>query len=191
LQLTAVKRIYTSDESIIQGILRSDDRALEQLYSEHSEMVRNLILTNSGSEDDAKDVFQDTIIILFEKIRSGKFTLSSSIKTYIYSVSRNLWLYRLRQTKKNSNLNDSMMTVVTDETNIESFCEETHDKGKMTRFINLLGESCKKILMLFYYERLSTKDIALKLHLAGSDYVKTQKYRCLQKLKSLYLKNTQ
>jgi len=70
---------------------------------------------------------------------------------------------------------------------VEYFYEEDNDQKKMAEYFRLLGESCKRILMLFYYDKLSTKDIAVKMDLAGSDYVKTQKYRCLQKLKSLYL----
>lgn len=183
-----MKRKYTSDELVIQGISCSDDRALEYLYKEYAKMVSNLIVTNSGSTDDANDVFQDTIIILYEKIKSGSFVLNSSLKTFIYSVSRNLWLYRLRQKTKDVKLNDSFMTVITDDTDVDVFCEENNKQDKMIEYIKLLGESCKKILLLFYYEKLSTKIIAEKMNLAGSDYVKTQKYRCLQKLKSLYIK---
>jgi len=183
-----VKRKYTSDELVIQGISCSDDRALEYLYKEYAKMVNNLIVTNSGSPDDADDIFQDTIIILYEKIKSGSFILNSSLKTFIYSVSRNLWLYRLRQKTKDVKLNDSFMTVIADDTDVDLFYEEKNSNDKMLDYIKLLGESCKKILLLFYYEKLSTKEIAARMKLAGSDYVKTQKYRCLQKLKSLYIK---
>jgi RNA polymerase sigma factor (sigma-70 family) len=183
-----VKIKYTSDESLIQGILCSDERALTYLYKEYAEMVNHLILSNSGSKDDADDIFQDTIIILYEKIKSGAFVLRSSLKAYIYSVSRNLWLYKLRQMSRDSKLNESFMIIPDDNINADSFYEENEKQNKITEYIRLLGESCKKILLLFYYEKLSTKEIAIKMNLAGSDYVKTQKYRCLQKLKSLYLK---
>jgi RNA polymerase sigma factor (sigma-70 family) len=183
-----VKRIFTSDESIIQGILCSDDKALAHLYHEYADMVSHLIITNSGSKDDAEDIFQDTIIVIYEKIKSGGFKLNSSLKTYIYAVSRNLWLYKLRQKSRDSKLEESFMVIPVDEMEVDNFYEENNNHDKMPDYIRLLGESCKKILLMFYYEKLSTKDIADKMQLAGSDYVKTQKYRCLQKLKSLYLK---
>lgn len=182
-----MKRKYTSDESIIQGILCSDDRALGYLYKEYFEMVANIVLTNSGSKDDADDIFQDTVIVLYEKIKSGTFVLTSSLKTYLYSVSKNLWLYRLRQIVRDSKLNESFLAVPAEDFNVDYYYEENNRQDKMTEYIQLLGDSCKKILLMFYYEKLSTKAIAAKLELAGSDYVKTQKYRCLQKLKSLYL----
>jgi len=181
-----VKRKYTSDESLIQGILCSDDRALEYLYKEYAEMVHHFVLSNSGTKEDADDIFQDTVIVLYEKVRSQEFILSSSLKTFIYSVSRNLWLYKLRQRARDHKLNESFMLVQDTEVDADVFYEENYKKDKMTEFIQFLGESCKQILLLFYYEKLATKDIAAKLNLAGGDYVKTQKYRCLQKLKSLY-----
>jgi RNA polymerase sigma factor (sigma-70 family) len=184
-----VKRIFTSDESIIRGIQCSDDRALAQLYKEYADMVGNLVRTNSGTGDDADDIFQDAIIILYEKIKSGKFVLSSSLKTFIYSISRNLWLYRLRQMKKNIEINESLIVLPEDETGTDNFYEEGGQQYDMMSCIRLLGESCRKILLMFYYDKLSTKEIAVKLNLAGSDYVKTQKYRCLQKLKSFYQKS--
>lgn len=183
-----MKRKFTSDESVIQGILCSDERALAHLYHEYADMVNHLIITNSGTKDDADDIFQDTIIVIYEKIKSGTFVLNSSLKTFIYSVSRNLWLYKLRQKSRDSKLEDSFMVVAVEELDVDDFYEENTNQDKMVNYIKLLGESCKKILLLFYYEKLSTRDIAVKLQLAGSDYVKTQKYRCLQKLKSLYLK---
>ena len=183
-----MKRKFTSDESVIQGILCSDERALSHLYHEYAAMVSHLVITNSGSKDDADDIFQDTIIVIYEKIKSGTFVLNCSLKTYIYSVSRNLWLYKLRQTARDSKLEESFMVAPVDDMDVDNFYEENNKHDKITAYIKHLGESCKKILLLFYYEKLSTKDIAVKLQLAGGDYVKTQKYRCLQKLKSLYLK---
>ena len=181
-----MKRKYTSDEAVIEGILCSDDRALTYLYQEYAEMVHHFVLTNSGSKEDADDIFQDTVIVLYEKVKSHEFVLSSSLKTFIYSVSRNLWLYKLRQKARDNKLNESYMLVQDTDVDADVFYEENNKQDKMTEFIHLLGESCKQILLLFYYEKLPTKDIAIKLNLAGGDYVKTQKYRCLQKLKSLY-----
>ena len=64
---------------------------------ENYNMVQSLIINNSGSTDDAKDIFQEAMIVLYEKVRSGTFELNCLIKTYVYSVSRRLWLKRLQQ----------------------------------------------------------------------------------------------
>lgn len=144
-----MKRKYTSDESVIQGILCSDNSALAYLYKEYAEMVTHLILTNSGTKDDAEDVFQDTIIILYEKIKANIFVLKSSLKTYIYSVSRNLWLYRLRQKSRDDKITESFMAVAEEYVDVDFYYEENDKDAKMTDYFRLLGESCRKILLLF------------------------------------------
>ena len=64
-------------------------------------MVQTFILNNSGTSDDAKDIFQEAMIVLYEKVRSGSFELNCQIKTYVYSVCRRLWLKRLHQLAEN------------------------------------------------------------------------------------------
>src|SRR6516225_9821011 len=63
-------------------------------------MVQSLILNNNGNREDAKDIFQEAIIVLYEKSKSDSFQLSCLIKTYVYSVSRRLWLKRLMQMQR-------------------------------------------------------------------------------------------
>lgn len=186
-----MKRKYSTDELVIQGILYSDDKALTFLYKEYSGMIENMVITNNGTKEDARDIFQDTIIIFYEKIKSGTLSLTCSIKTYLFSISRNLWLYRLRKTGRDNSLNESFLVAEQEEIHVDYYYDGESNCENMVDFIHLLGDSCKKILMFFYYEKLSTRDIAAKMNLAGSDYVKTQKYRCLQKLKSIYLNKKQ
>ena len=65
-------------------------------------MVQILVINNNGSADEAKDIFQEAIIVLYEKVRSGVFELNCQIKTYVYSVSERLWLKRLQQLNRYS-----------------------------------------------------------------------------------------
>ena len=87
----------SNEKALLQGLARSDKKAIEIIYRENYNMVQSLIINNSGSTDDAKDIFQEAMIVLYEKVRSGTFELNCLIKTYVYSVSRRLWLKRLQQ----------------------------------------------------------------------------------------------
>ena len=87
----------SNEKALLQGLARSDKKAIEIIYRENYNMVQSLIINNSGSPDDAKDIFQEAMIVLYEKVRSGTFELNCLIKTYVYSVSRRLWLKRLQQ----------------------------------------------------------------------------------------------
>ena len=86
-----------NEKALLEGLAASDKRAIETIYRENFNMVQSLVINNNGSADDAKDVFQEAMIVLYEKARSGTFELNCLIKTYIYSVCRRLWLKRLQQ----------------------------------------------------------------------------------------------
>src|ERR1043165_4722028 len=84
-----------SDSDLIQLIAKADSAAFRYLYQKHFNMVRHMVVNNNGSDDDASDLFQEVLIILFEKARDNKMQLSCSMKTFIYSVARNQWLKKL------------------------------------------------------------------------------------------------
>ncbi len=81
-----------TDREVVLGILNNSEDALNKLYTGYFPMVLQFILNNNGDEDDAKDVYQEGIIVLYNKIKGGNFELSSKLKTYIYSVCRRIWL---------------------------------------------------------------------------------------------------
>src|ERR1700704_1273994 len=90
---------------------RNDRKAIETIYKENYNMVQSLIINNNGSSDDAKDIFQEAMIVLYEKARSGSFELHCQIKTYVYSVSRRLWLKRLQQVNRFAEAGDIEVVV--------------------------------------------------------------------------------
>jgi DNA-directed RNA polymerase specialized sigma24 family protein len=84
-----------ADSEVIIGILNNSDSVLKKLYLAYFPMVLQLVLNNNGDEDEAKDIYQEAIIVLYNKVKRGDFELSSKLKTYIYSICRRLWLKRL------------------------------------------------------------------------------------------------
>ena len=93
-----------TDREVVLGILNNSEEALNRLYLGYFPMVLQFILNNSGDEADAKDVYQEAIIVLYNKIKSGNFELSSKLKTYLFSVSRRIWLKMLAQQSKKTNI---------------------------------------------------------------------------------------
>lgn len=149
-------------------------------------MVLQFIMNNSGDEDDAKDVYQEAIIVLYNKIKSGDFELSSKLKTYIYSVSRRIWLKKLsQQSKKSNNLSDFEDVLAVDE-DVEQHEEKDLQFQKMQAALLHLGEPCKTIIQDFYMNNLSMTDICEKFGYTNTDNAKTQKYKCLQRLKKIF-----
>ena len=115
-------------------------------------MVQTLIINNNGSADDAKDIFQETMIVLFEKVRSSGFELNCQIKTFVYSVARRLWLKRLQQQNRYTAPGDNMESVVPVEEDLDAHDQRNAEFEMMEKAINNLGEPCKSLLEAYYLQ---------------------------------------
>lgn len=182
-------KVNYSDRDIIEIIESGDkdstDRAIRHLYKTCHPLVLNMITKNKGNREDAADVFQESVIVLYEQIREGKFRGDSSLKTFIYSVARNLWLKNLK--RKKSFFTD------TDDTRFEisekGFLEINIDlekEDKINRAIAKLGNDCKEVLTDYYYNNLTSKEIMEKFGLGSEQAAKNKKYRCMQSLIKLF-----
>lgn len=178
-----------TDREVVLGILNNSEEALNKLYVGYFPMVLQFILNNNGNEDDAKDVYQEAIIVLYNKIKSGNFELSSKLKTYLYSVSRRIWLKKLaQQSKKTNNISDFENVLVVDE-DMELHEQKDMQFSKMKISLEGLGEPCKTIVEDFYIHNLSMQDICEKFGYTNTDNAKTQKYKCLQRLKKIFFQS--
>jgi RNA polymerase sigma factor (sigma-70 family) len=175
-----------TDREVVLGILNNSEEALNRLYTGYFPMVLQFILNNNGDEDDAKDVYQESIIILYNKIQGGDFELTSKLKTYIYSVSRRIWLKKLAQQSKKTNNVQEFEDVIAVEDDVELHEEKELQFDKMDSALQHLGEPCKTIIQDFYINNLSMQDISEKFGYTNTDNAKTQKYKCLQRLKKLF-----
>lgn len=178
-----------TDREVVLGILNNSVEALNKLYVAYFPMVLQFILSNNGDEDDAKDVYQEAIIVLYNKVRSGNFELSSKLKTYIYSVSRRIWLKKLaQQSKKTNNIADFEDVLAVDE-DMEQHEQKDMQFDKMKVALDSLGEPCKTIIQDFYIHNHSMQEICEKFGYTNADNAKTQKYKCLQRLKKLFFQS--
>ena len=98
-----------SDKSIIEGILNQDDKTLNWLYDNYFQTVKNHILKNSGTHDDASDVFQDSIITLYSQICDNSLNLTSDLKGYFFGIARNIWSSYLRKKRVTQELDPDLV----------------------------------------------------------------------------------
>jgi RNA polymerase sigma factor (sigma-70 family) len=175
-----------NEKALLQGLARSERKAIETIYRENYNMIQSLIINNSGSADDAKDIFQETMIVLYEKVRSGSFELNCLIKTYVYSVSRRLWLKRLQQMNHFAPALDSLDNTVPVEDDIEEIERINNEFQAMNKAIGSLGEPCKSLLEAYYLEKKTMQEIALSFGYTNAENAKNQKYKCLMRLKKIF-----
>lgn len=175
-----------NERFLLEGLAASDKKAIESIYKDNYNMVQALIINNNGSADDAKDIFQEAMIVLYEKVRSGTFELNCQIKTYVYSVSRRLWLKKLQQQNRYSSPVESLESEVPVEEEIEDHEKRNTEFEMMDKAITSLGEPCKSLLEAYYLQKKNMQEIAASFGYTNADNAKNQKYKCLMRLKKIF-----
>ncbi|HUR65173.1 MAG TPA: sigma-70 family RNA polymerase sigma factor [Chitinophagaceae bacterium] len=174
------------EKALLEGLGANNRKAIETIYRENFNTIQALIINNNGSSDDAKDMFQEAIIVLYEKVRSGHFELNCQIKTFLYSVSRRLWLKRLQQQNRYSAPGDNMEAIVPVEEDLEAHEQRNAEFDMMENAIIHLGEPCKSLLEAYYLQKQNMQTIAVNFGYTNADNAKTQKYKCLVRLKKIF-----
>ncbi len=179
-------RTDINEQVLLKGLAENDRKAIESIYRQHYGMVQALIVSHNGTIEDAKDIFQEGLIVLYERARSGTFELNCQIKTYIYSVCRRLWLKRFHQLQKLSPEVDNLEETIPVEEELDMYEQRTDDFQLMERAMQNLGEPCKSLLESYYVHRKSMIEIARDFGYTNADNAKNQKYKCLMRLKKLF-----
>lgn len=174
------------DQDLLKGLAISDKTAVESIYRENYTMIQSFILNNNGSVDDARDIFQEAMVVLYEKSKDTTFSLNCQIKTYVYSVCRRLWLKRLQHLNKYSSQIEGIEEIVPVEEEIEEHEKRNTDFLLMENALGKIGEPCKSLLDAYYLQKKSMQEIALNFGYTNADNAKTQKYKCLIRLKKLF-----
>ena len=169
--------VYSVDE-IIAGIRSQNNCVLQYIYKEYYPTVYHFIISNSGTPEDAKDIFQESIIVIYRKLKDEEhFLLSSSFKTFIYSIARHLWLKHLRDAKyEDKKISDQSRYI---EFREEPFKIENKDirMALYQRYFRELPEDCQEILKLTVKD-IPQKEIARILGFRSENYVKKRKHFC-------------
>lgn len=176
----------TQEKSLLEGLAREDKVSIETIYREHFKVVQGFILANNGTPDDAADIFQEAMIVLFEKSKQPDFELNCQIRTYLYSVSKRLWLKRLQQMNRFSRHSDDMELAIPVEEDLELHEKKQADFHMMENALNKIGEPCKSLLESYYILKKPMQQIATDFGYTNADNAKTQKYKCLVRLKKLF-----
>jgi len=174
-----------TDQELVEMILTKNrqNMAITLLYRQYYGVLENYILQNSGSSDDAADIIQEVMLIFVQMISEGKFRAESSIKSFLYSICRNLWITELRK-RKSSAARQEKYEESTEK--VDSDVSESIAKTESLKYImglfQELGNKCKQILQLFYYEELPMKEICEKLDFSSEQVLRNKKYKGLKSL---------
>ena len=175
-----------NEKLLLEGLAKDDKTAIETIYKQNYNTIQAFILNNNGSVDDARDLFQEAIIVLYEKAKRGDFELSCQIKTYLYSVARRLWLKKLQSQQRFSGEINHLAEVVPVEDELERHNQKTQEFVLMDKALNSLGEPCKSLLEAYYLQKRNMEEIAGNFGYTNANNAKNQKYKCLMRLKKIF-----
>ncbi|MGF7231202.1 RNA polymerase sigma factor [Arachidicoccus sp.] len=176
------------EQILLSGLANNDSKCIEIIYENNFSTIQAFILNNNGSYDDARDVFQEAIMILYEKSKLDSFALSSQIKTFLYAVCKKIWLKRLQSRGKYAiNLDASVIenTLVQND-DIENARQQDIDFNIMEAALEKLGEPCRTLLKAYYIKKKGMGELAEMFGYTNTDNAKNQKYKCLMRLKKLF-----
>lgn len=178
-------KVDHNERILLQGLAQNDRKAIETIYKDNFNLIQALVVNNNGTADDAKDIFQEAMIVLYEKSLSSSFELNCQIKTFIYSVCRRLWLKRLMHQNR-FNLTEGHEDLVSVDEDMDEHERRNDEFVMMEKAMSGLGEPCKSLLEAFYIQKKSMQDIAVGFGYTNSENAKNQKYKCLMRLKKLF-----
>lgn len=169
----------------ITGLLEQGDTAtIKSIYDEHKASFIAFVIKLGAEKEDCIDIYQDAIIALVENARKGKLAnLKSSISTYLFAIGKYM-VYRRKARAQNLVFDE---TVVPENFFWDEYDNNVHEDkiNQLNRGFALLGDQCRKLLALFYYEEKKLDEITHLLQYENKDVAKSQKSRCLKKLKNL------
>jgi RNA polymerase sigma factor (sigma-70 family) len=177
-----------SEREIIESIRSGQNfnEVIRHLYQVNYRKVVAYIMQNNGNEEDAQDNFQEVMITFVEVVKQEKFRGESSVSTFLLALTRNIWLNELKK-RGRSQLRDEKFEKSRSrvDEDISKFLTHRELRTEVMDLLGTIGNTCKKILLAFYYENLSMKEILQQLDYENEQVVRNKKYKCLKQLEQM------
>lgn len=170
-----------TDELPAQVIRRDIDRRqlIEDLYEKGFPSVARFVKKMGGGSDEARDIFQDTLVIFYEKITQGNLHIDCSPQVYIMGIAKHLWIRKYKKDQQIISLDafEKQIKVAADDTPSVS-------AQQILRMLEQSGEKCMELLKSFYYDKLSMKRIKEMFGYGSERSATVQKYKCIEKIRN-------
>lgn len=180
----AAKSLVSSLE-IISNIKTNQNlnQSVKYLYKQYYGLLEKYVLKNSGSKEDAEDVIQETMVAFIDMVQREKYRGESEIGTFLYAIARNIWLGKIRKNNADNNRNELWANEIKGfESDITFQIEKQESLKVIENLFSSIGETCKKILTMFYYQEASMKEILLEVNFENEQVLRNKKSKCMKAL---------
>lgn len=171
----------TAEPTWAAGLRRNDTATVRALYAAHFRVVKQFVLANNGTTNDAEDIFQEAVTVLWMRVKEGGLDAGIEPGGFLYRVAKYKWLDVVRSAAHKH------MKVVHDDRQLELQEEQEHDlEARIMRLRGVydkLDDKCRNVLDRFYYERKDLATIAAEMGVE-EESIRTIKYRCMMKLRA-------
>lgn len=182
-------KVFYTDTELLTGLATGDRDAVAAIYKLYHSVLTKWILSRGGLGADAEDVFQEAIVVLFEKAKSPEFCLTCKLSTYLFAISKRLWFKKMERAANYYSLNeeaDDQGDLGTYDSDLQLYTEKEEQYNQLTMALAQLGEPCSSLLKAFYEEKKNMQEIAASFHYTNAENAKTQKYKCLTRLRKIF-----
>jgi RNA polymerase sigma factor (sigma-70 family) len=173
------------DAKLLEMMKQGEEEALTVIYRQNRKAIISFVMRNSGASDDAEDVLQESVIILWERVRSGRFEQNAKLGTFLFAVAKNVWSRkRMKKFREPASDFENDQFDSAEPSQLEEMIDSERSKevaGAMER----LGEPCRTLLTLYYWEEHSQEEIAAEMGFANAATVKSKKYTCKKMLEKI------
>ncbi len=177
------------DHIYIEALRKGDNRLLEEIYQKFSIQVKNWVVNNSGSSADARDVFQEAILALYNKACDPTFILTCPLGGLLFQICKNKWIDQIRKKKKASEVRvlekeryEEKQEIVSE---LEAIEEEEIRQSKLEKAFAQLSELCQKLLKL-YSDGVKAETIRLQLEMENINTLYRRKNACTERWRTLF-----
>lgn len=171
-----------NDQILIEGIRKQNEKVIAEVYNRFFPSVRQFVYRNNGSLEDARDIFNDAIMVILQKARDNTLSLKCSLKTYIYAVSRNLWLKKIKAEKiELINYEEIEETMHSADITEEEFYNVNRAHLLYQKHLVRMSPTCQELLASFL-DGKSFKEITEEMGFESEGYARKRKYRCVKLL---------
>jgi len=171
-----------NDKILIDGIKKQNEKVIAEIYNQFFPSIRQFIYRNNGSLEDARDIFNDAIMVVLQKVREGTLDLKCSLKTYIYAICRNLWLKKIKAEKiEMINYEEIEDTMYSAEVVEEDLYNINRAHLLFQKHLVRMNPTCQDLLGSFL-EGKSFREITEELKFENENYARKRKYRCVKLL---------
>lgn len=170
-----------TDNALIKGIRMHESPILQYVYDTYYPIIEGYIVHNQGSREQARDIFQDAMIVVYNKIRADQLELTCKFGTYLYAICKNMWIQERKKYLLRAEKLKQKPLMVHDPGPPDDPLLQKHLNHLFNKHFGDLSEDCQKILSM-YFNNFSVEDIRSAMNYKDLHHTADRKYRCKKSL---------